>query len=159
MLINEVWCSCSYIATHTHTQTRVLANNMALPGSPEGAVLMSTPRFAFRPSMIPRPMGSKIKIEVPEDSLSPKSVIVDRRFISPASSSSSSIDRRNNNHNNTLSDAGNHFQKSDQPRHDRGYSISDGEFSDPDSCVDSTGTSLELGKVTMPMYVVSGLWF
>lgn len=105
--------------------------NMAFPAPPED--VLTTPRFAFRNSMIPRPVTNK-----EDDGLSPKSVIVDRRFVSPASSSSSSIDRR------TLSETNLH---KGQPRHDRGYSISDGEFSDSESFVDYSGTSRELGKV------------
>lgn len=86
----------------------------------EGA--MTTPRFAIQNSMIPRPASSSKKMAE-----SPKSVITDMRFISPGSSSSSS---------------------KCQPRGlDRSYSTSDGEFSDPDSVMDSTGTSRELGKV------------
>ncbi|XP_024378303.1 uncharacterized protein [Physcomitrium patens] len=104
---------------------------MAFPAPPED--VLTTPRFAFRNSMIPRPVTNK-----EDDGLSPKSVIVDRRFVSPASSSSSSIDRR------TLSETNLH---KGQPRHDRGYSISDGEFSDSESFVDYSGTSRELGKV------------
>ena len=111
---------------------------MAFPAPPESA--LTTPRFEFRHSMIPQPPSSKK--ESSSDDLSPKSVIVDRRFISPASSSSSSIDRRNN-----LAEA-NHLKC--QPRHDRGYSISDGEFSDPDPFLDSTNNSRELGKVCLP---------
>jgi len=118
---------------------------MALPAPPESA--LTPPRFAFRNSMIPRPASCGLRKE-PED-LSPKSVIVDRRFVSPASSSSSSMDRHN-----TLSEA-THLKSCGQPRHDRGYSISDGELSDPDSCMDSACTSLELGKVHGH---ASGLW-
>ena len=74
-----------------------------------------------------------------EEDVSPKSVISAMRFLSPASSSSSSMERR------VVSDASN--MKHWQPRHDRGYSISDGEFSDPDTLTDSTGVSRELAKV------------
>lgn len=110
---------------------------MALsPGPPEGA--LATPRFAFRHSMIPRGPSSRKALEA--EDLSPKSVIVDRRFVSPASSESSSMDRHNTSSSSVQSEPGSHLK----PRHDRGYSISDGEFSDPD---DSSGTSLELGKV------------
>lgn len=106
---------------------------------------LTTPRF--RHSMIPRGPGKKAVggTGVGEaEELSPKSVIVDQRFISPASSESSSMDRHNST--SSLSEPGSHLKLCDsQPRHDRGYSISDGEFSDPDtSCMD---TSLELAKV------------
>ncbi|KAG0566045.1 hypothetical protein KC19_7G034000 [Ceratodon purpureus] len=99
----------------------------ALPLLPDGA--LGAPRYdCRRPSLAPR-----IKLE---DNVSPKSVIADIRFISPASSSSSSMDHR------PLSDA-NHV-KLQQPRHDRGYSISDGESSDQDTMLES---SRELNKV------------
>lgn len=107
---------------------------------PEGA--RSTSRgFTFRHSMIPRP-ASSIKRGA-EAELSPKSVIADVRFISPGSSSSSSIERR------SLPE-GSHLKS--QPRHDPGYSTLDGESSDPDSVLDSTCTSRELGKVLLPHY-------
>lgn len=99
-----------------------------LPLLPDGAI--GTSRYGFRkPSLVPR-----IKLE--DVDVSPKSVIVDTRFISPASSSSSSMDHR------PRSDA-NHV-KLQQPRHDRGYSISDGESSDTDTLFES---SRELTKV------------
>jgi hypothetical protein len=101
-----------------------------LPHLPDGA--FGNPRYDDRHrSMVPR---TKL-----EDDVSPKSVIADIRFISPASSSSSSTDNR------PLSDA-NHA-KLHQPRHDRGYSISDGECSDPDTFLES---SRELNKVNYP---------
>ncbi|KAG0615355.1 hypothetical protein M758_5G034500 [Ceratodon purpureus] len=107
----------------------------ALSAPPDGA--LSTSRgFGFRHSMIPRP-ASSVKRDAEAES-SPKSVIADIRFISPGSSSSSSIERR------SLPDAS-HVKS--QPRYGRGYSTSDGELSDPDSVLDSTGTSRELGKV------------
>lgn len=84
---------------------------------------MATPRFAFQHSMIPRPRKKGADAES-----SPKSVIADMRFISPGSSSSSSKCQ----YRGGL---------------ERSYSTSDGEFSDPDSVLDSTGTSRELGKV------------
>lgn len=91
---------------------------MATP--PESAT--TTPRFAFQQSMILRPASSSKRMAE-----SPKSVITDIRFVSPGSSSSGS---------------------KCQPRGlDRSYSTSDGEFSDPDSVLDSTDTSRELGKV------------
>lgn len=102
---------------------------MEVPVSPEGA--LGTPRFASRHPLM-RPRTKK------EDDVSPKSVIVDLRFVSPGSSSSSSMDRH------ILPEAG---QVKQRPRHDRGYSISDGEFSDSDTFIDSTGTSRELCKV------------
>lgn len=98
-----------------------------LPLLPDGAI--GTARYDFRkPSLVPR-----VKLE---DNVSPKSVIVDTRFISPASSSSSSMDHR------PRSDA--NLVKLQQPRHDRGYSISDGESSDTDTLLES---SRELNKV------------
>lgn len=94
---------------------------------PDGVV--STARYDFRkPSLGPR---TKL-----EDNVSPKSVILDTRFISPASSSSSSMDHR------PRSDAT--HVKMQQPSHDRGYSISDGESSDTDTLLEP---SRELNKV------------
>lgn len=99
----------------------------ALPLLPDGA--LGVPRYDCRHP----PLAPRTKLE---DNVSPKSVIADIRFISPASSSSSSMDRR------ALSDS-NHV-KLQQPRHDRGYSISDGESSDQDTLLES---SRELNKV------------
>lgn len=71
---------------------------------------------------------------------SPKSVITDMRFVSPGSSSSSSAERR------TIS----HSEKSPKSHAGRGrsYRPSDGEFGEPASSLDFTGTSRELGKVS-----------
>ncbi|KAG0604313.1 hypothetical protein M758_10G161600 [Ceratodon purpureus] len=92
---------------------------------PDGG--FGNPRYNYRHrSLVPR---NKL-----EDDVSPKSVITGIRFISPASSSSSSMDHR------PLSD----HTKLHQPHHDRGYSISDGEASDPDTLLES---SREFNKV------------
>lgn len=105
----------------------------ALPLPPDEALGAS--QYGCRRPSMPAP---RIKLE---DNVSPKSVITDIRFVSPASSSSSSMDHR------LLSD-GSHV-KLQQPRHDRGYSISDGESSDQD-------TGLESCKVKMLLCPVSG---
>lgn len=92
-----------------------------LPHLPDGG--FGNPRYDYRHrSLVPK---NKL-----EDDVSPKSVITDIRFISPASSSSSSMDHC------PLSDA--NRTKLHQPHHDRGYSISDGESSDPETLLESS---------------------
>lgn len=78
---------------------------------------------------------------------SPKSVITDMRFVSPGSSSSSSAERR------TIS----HSEKSPKSHAGRGrsYRPSDGEFGEPASSLDFTGTSRELDKNESFQFVVS----
>lgn len=100
--------------------TAELVQMAALFSAPPHEDALSTPRFAFQHSMIPRPASSK---KIADAESSPKSVITDMRFMSPGSSSSSS--------------------KCQSRGLERSYSTSDGEFSDPDS----VGTSRELGKV------------